>query len=220
MQATTENGQRTSSQDVPIAWVDRIFQEMSAAYGSLFSDRWKDSNLLEVKGYWQAKLRGYSTKELRRGLDAMGTFPPTLPEFLSLCRPKPNYSASYAEAQRLHGRLDGWSDCSVFWAAREIGAHDLKTKEYRDIEGRWKDCIDRAFEERKPIPESKPVAGLVTAEVKDPAKQMTEEEKEQVWARIKSFGKHMTRKPVAGQRDTTSAEVEAAMREIQQRGAA
>lgn len=176
-------------------WVERIFSVMSASYGTLFADRWRGMNLGEVKAAWAAKLADLSPAELKRGIDALPGFPPTLPEFALLCRPKPIPEAAHAEACRLIGRLDGWSDCSVFWAAREIGHHDLKAMRYQDIKGRWIDALERAWANRKPIPDAKPVAGQIAADAGPKPQPMTEEQRREMWERINAVGAKFKRKP-------------------------
>ena len=64
---------------------------MEATYGSLFLDRWKGADLQMVKDVWadglasftdDPKCFGRALKELQQG----SPFPPTLPEFVALCR--------------------------------------------------------------------------------------------------------------------------------------
>lgn len=84
---------------LPDSWVERIFATMSAAYGTLFSDRWRDIDLGVVRGLWAESLASFSDHPecFRLALTSMVEecqFPPTLPEFISLCRrhyraPKP-----------------------------------------------------------------------------------------------------------------------------------
>lgn len=186
-----------SRASLPTPWVERIFSVMAANYGTAFADRWRGMNLGEVKAGWASKLADLTPAELKRGLDNLPSFPPFLPEFAALCRPKPNPEAAHAEACRLIGKLDGWSDCSVFWAAREIGHHDLKMKRYQDIRGAWIDALERAWANRRPIPEPAPVAGAIASDAGPKAPPLTDEQKQQIWDRINSFGKHVTRRPKA-----------------------
>jgi hypothetical protein len=183
---------------LPLPWVEKIFSVMSASYGTLFADRWRGMNLGEVKAAWASKLADLTPAELKRGLNSLGGFPPTLPEFALLCRPKPNPESAHAEACRLIGRLDGWSDCSVFWAAREIGYHDLKAMPYRDIRGRWIDALERAWLDRKPIPEAKPVAGRIAPDAGPKPQPMTEKQRQEMWERINAVGAKFARKPAPG----------------------
>ena len=75
---------------LPESWVSRIFDHMSGLYGSKFSDLWRGSDLATVQRLWAEKLAGFAPmpKAIKSALDALDDkpFPPTLPEFLSLCR--------------------------------------------------------------------------------------------------------------------------------------
>ncbi len=183
-----------SLQPLPAQWVERIFAVMSASYGSQFSDRWATANLGEVKALWSQQLAGYSPSEIKRGLDSLGEFPPSLPSFKLLCRPKPHPEAAHAEAVRLIGRLEGWTDCAIFWAAREIGSHDLKALPYEKIRGRWIEALERHWKDRKAIPLPEPVSGLV-GRSGEPQRVLSEAEREDVMRRIREFGKNLKKPP-------------------------
>jgi hypothetical protein len=76
---------------LPVSWIDKIFGHMGAYYGSLFADRWKDCDIAEVKRVWAESLANFSDNpecfkaSLRSMIDEC-QFPPTLPEFVALCR--------------------------------------------------------------------------------------------------------------------------------------
>ena len=75
---------------LPDLWIAKIFDQMSAMYGSKFADLWRGSDLATVRRVWAEKLAGFETmpgaiKEALAALDSK-PFPPTLPEFLALCR--------------------------------------------------------------------------------------------------------------------------------------
>ena len=74
---------------LPEEWIERIFQRMENFYLSLWKDRFGEIPRERVKRPWAEELAGYSAAEIKRGLDVCRTlkFPPTLPEFLSACRP-------------------------------------------------------------------------------------------------------------------------------------
>lgn len=76
---------------LPDSWVERIFSRMAALYGTLFSDRWRDADLSEVKAVWAEELASFSDNPECYGLALKALvdgykFPPTLPEFVALCR--------------------------------------------------------------------------------------------------------------------------------------
>lgn len=76
---------------LPVSWVDRIFARMESSYGSLFLDRWRGCDIKYVKTVWAEELRSFSDYPpcfgvaLRAMIDEC-KFPPTLPEFVALCR--------------------------------------------------------------------------------------------------------------------------------------
>lgn len=81
---------------LPDRWVEKIFSTMSAYYGSLFLDRWRGTDLAEVKQVWAEALATFSDcpecfSAALKDLTSGSQFPPTLPEFVALCRS--NYSA-------------------------------------------------------------------------------------------------------------------------------
>lgn len=79
-----------SHDPLPDSWIGRIFDHMSGLYGSKFSDLWRGSDLNTVRRMWAEKLAGFASmpKAIKEALDALDDkpYPPTLPEFLALCR--------------------------------------------------------------------------------------------------------------------------------------
>lgn len=75
---------------LPDSWIGRIFDHMSGLYGSRFADLWSGTNHDTVKRMWAEKLAGFASmpKAIKEALDSLDDkpFPPTLPEFLALCR--------------------------------------------------------------------------------------------------------------------------------------
>lgn len=84
---------------LPETWIGRIFGRMEDFYGARFLDAWRGTDLARVKATWAGKLAGFADQPERIGfaLNALEhhPFPPTLPEFLALCRqaPPPNRPA-------------------------------------------------------------------------------------------------------------------------------
>lgn len=70
--------------------VDRLFRRLHAMYGKHWLDLWVGAPMAEVKAEWARTLTGVSPEALKMALDALlkqgKAFPPSLPEFVSLCR--------------------------------------------------------------------------------------------------------------------------------------
>ena len=75
---------------LPEAWIDRLFARLSSMYGTKLSDLWRGSDPHEVKAVWAEKLAGFYDMPdcIKNALDACDDkpWPPTLPEFIALCR--------------------------------------------------------------------------------------------------------------------------------------
>ena len=71
-------------------WVGRIFDELQATYGSRFADMWSGTNPAAVKAMWGRRLAGFTDRPecLEAALASLDDkpWPPSLPEFISLCR--------------------------------------------------------------------------------------------------------------------------------------
>lgn len=125
---------------------------MSAFYGARFADMWRGCDLAGIKQVWAAELGDYSREEIARGVASCRTrdWPPTLPEFLKLCRPAIDYERAYHEAvEQMRKREDGadtWSTPAVFWAACKLGG-DLRAHPYHAIKGRWAAALDAASQD-------------------------------------------------------------------------
>lgn len=144
----------TSPQPLPTAWVERVFERLSAFYGSKFADLWSGCDIPGVKAVWDHELAGHTSEELARGIAACRTrdWPPTLPEFLKLCRPALDYERAFLEAVEQMRRReigdDRWSSAAVFWAAGKLGS-DIHAHPYNALKARWQKALDEAVEDIK-----------------------------------------------------------------------
>lgn len=94
--------ERSTQRVLPDSWVERIFDRMQGLYGSLWVDRWRSGEMVErggmqfdrgvmlAKATWAQELGGFAEKPERiaKALECCRNrnLPPTLPEFLQLCR--------------------------------------------------------------------------------------------------------------------------------------
>ncbi len=129
---------------IPVAWAARIIARMKALYGAKFSDQWGALDPDEMAWAWAEELAGYSGEEIACGLQAcrQRPFPPTLPEFLVLCRPPIDPQVAFHEAvhclaQRHRGERGDWSHPAIFHAAVAVGAHDMLNATYGQLRTRW-----------------------------------------------------------------------------------
>lgn len=82
---------------LPDLWVARIFQAMQGNYGTRFLNQWKtgqtladgtDAGVKNAMAFWAEKLGGFADQpeRIKRTLDALPSEPPSLPQFIELCR--------------------------------------------------------------------------------------------------------------------------------------
>lgn len=76
---------------LPASWVDRLFARFIAFYGSQkVGTMWVDAGMDEVKSVWAEQLGRFEPSSiagaLQRLVDGGSQWPPTLPEFVELCR--------------------------------------------------------------------------------------------------------------------------------------
>lgn len=96
--------------------IDRLFLRMASFYGKHWLDMWADVPVDSVKAEWQAKLSGMSSKTVFKAVDYCADnlrFPPTLPEFVQLCKANTPHEINKAigrqftqeELQKNHERI-------------------------------------------------------------------------------------------------------------------
>lgn len=77
---------------LPDAWIDKLFERLACLYGRKFADLWGGVDPVAVRKLWAEKLGVYPGEVIAKALTACDTrpFPPTLPEFLLLCKAENN----------------------------------------------------------------------------------------------------------------------------------
>ncbi|MYM89697.1 hypothetical protein GTP91_21270 [Rugamonas sp. FT82W] len=123
--------------------MERLFAQFELLYGSRLADLWRGTDVRGVKETWRSNLAGLSVGEVKRGLAAClaKPWPPTLPEFLQLCRPPTDAESMFAEAQcQVSRRVFGddlWPCKALYWAAVEFTFADLRALSWQNARARW-----------------------------------------------------------------------------------
>lgn len=135
---------------------DRLFDRFVIMYGKRFLDMWSGIDPAKLKEAWAEEIEGYTVDELKRGVEGCKgkEWPPTLPEFLNLCRPPMNYEAAFREAQlnivkRDRGEVPEWSSRAVYWAYVQFGHFDLRNSDYNSARKRWAEMLDELIADEK-----------------------------------------------------------------------
>lgn len=144
---------------IPEAWIDSLFTRMIGMYGSKFADLWRGTDLQSVRRIWGTELATLSRAELKLGAESLRNrpFPPTLPEFVALCRPPVNYDAAlYESARQIRLRIEGkdeWPNPAFYWAALKVGEFDMMNLGHAPLLRRFTAALDEVMRgEIEPVP--------------------------------------------------------------------
>ena len=140
--------------------VIKLFEWMSGIYGKQFAKSWEGVDPADMKKAWQTGLQTYSMLEIGIGLDKCTTkvWPPTLPEFLLLCRPSIDpesaFHESVAQLQKRELAQDAWSHPAIFWTACKFPQQDVFGLGWFHIKSRWTSTLENELAKRSwdPIP--------------------------------------------------------------------
>lgn len=150
----------TALTPIPEAWIEKLFSKMLLEYGKKFTDQWGMVATDDMIRHWANELAGYTGPEMAKGVAALSTktFPPTLPEFKTMCRPPVDATRAYYEAvagvqARITGEMGEWSHPAIYWAAMPMST-DLQQLGYSQVRPRWEAAFaaQMARTEWEPIP--------------------------------------------------------------------
>lgn len=203
--------------------IERLFSRFDGMYPALWAKNF--SSLAAIENWAEVWAEAFSEEgitfdEVMDGIRACRKshqYPPTLPEFLQLCRTPIDYDKAFFEAviqmgirrrpsvKLVDGEVvqefgkDTWSNPAIYWAAVAMGK-DLDLI-YRDVRSRWHYELDRAIKgEKKPVPQS---TNLLPE--KPINKELSAEEKTNVENIFKNLHSMFDEKPVAAPKENAKA---------------
>jgi hypothetical protein len=150
-----------------ISLMDHLFNRMDGAYPS----RWKaqfpsEQAIANWREAWSEAFEeeGVTTQMISDAIRACRKkldWPPSLAEFLKLCKPPINVDAAVYEAidqmrARQHGK-DEWSDPAIFWAAAKVGEYDVISQTFSQLKPRFEAALKKVLDgEVLPVPQRVP----------------------------------------------------------------
>ena len=144
-------GQSTLRQPLPMGWIRKLFAELQGNYGTRFLDMWRsgqtnidgdDVGLQNAMSLWAERLAGFADRPdaIRRVLDTLPKHPPTLPEFVELCRsscPLPIHKSLPAPGPSEQQRAERVEQLATeVFVAREPGKHWARRLRAEWLDGR------------------------------------------------------------------------------------
>lgn len=129
----------------------KLFAIMAAMYGKLWFDQWADAPQSVMEEVWRAELQGFSKSEIEAGVAACRklNWPPTLPQFVKLCRPDIDAEFAWKIAgegmrARQNGEMGNWPDQCIYWAASRFGPFEVLNEPLAKHRVSWIAELDRA----------------------------------------------------------------------------
>lgn len=145
--------ERTQAQPLSVSWAEKLIQKMQILYGSKFAQQWEGIRPEIMIAEWSEELAGLTGPEIAKGLDAcrIRPWPPTLPEFIALCRPPMNPEVAFHEAikgltARRKGERGEWSHPAIYHATIGVGQHDMLNCTYATMRTRWEKALAAQLE--------------------------------------------------------------------------
>ena len=201
--------------------IDRLWNRLDGMYPSLWAKNFaSDESYQNWRLAWAEAFveEGITPDEIRLGLANCRKhckFPPSLPEFMSHCRPPIDYEKAFVEAvQQMKIRKnpvikngvkvaefgnDRWSNPAIYWAAVAIGG-DLNRFPYHRQNGhdglraRWELAVDEAV--RNPRGEVPPMAYALPEKVDQPlSKQEVQSRLAAIFAELEAREKQPEQEP-------------------------
>lgn len=133
---------------IPLSWVEKLFANMAMMYGNRMDKVWSGMDKQQVVAFWHMKMGDLGRDEFVHGVRSLdgAEYPPSLPQFLKMCRPGVDVVSAYYEAvkglqDRRAGRKGEWSHPAVFWAAASM-AFDLLNMSQPQVEKRWRSALE------------------------------------------------------------------------------
>lgn len=90
---------------LPLSWIDALFLKFESFYGASFAHKWKGANVDAVKLEWAEGLGRFNGETIKRALYFLrenNPHPPSLPEFILICKSLRVDNASVLHLIRRH----------------------------------------------------------------------------------------------------------------------
>lgn len=164
--STVRRGGLTTAPDLPASAVAAIFDSLKGQFSAKMADMWEGVPWPLIEREWCAGLAGFAKSEILRGVEECRTrtFPPTLGEFVKLCRPATDPEFAWHEAvdglaERDRVDDDGrplrgtWTHPGVFFAASRMSS-EVRGGDYHRHRIRWARVLKQELAHGfRPIPE-------------------------------------------------------------------
>ncbi|MFY2060169.1 replication protein P [Achromobacter xylosoxidans] len=149
-----------------ISLIDHLWNRLSGTYGGRWLKDFPDEQSIEnwkqawAEAFDEERLTPQDVAEGLRTCRRMSPdWPPSVGEFIRACRPDLEPEVAFHKAAagmvaRHNGEQGHWPHPAIFWAAVEVGAHDMQHCSYATMKARWERTLNEVLArgEWKPVP--------------------------------------------------------------------
>jgi hypothetical protein len=125
--------------DLPLKWVERIFQKLSLVYGREFLSRWEGQELPSVMADWSRELSGFADQPdaIAYGLQHLPPEkPPTVLQFRALCNLRPDKALPALPAPESKPAPEVMARVATILDTRRVNDHKAWAWKLRERESR------------------------------------------------------------------------------------
>ncbi|KVL90774.1 hypothetical protein WT02_23205 [Burkholderia stagnalis] len=148
--------------------MDHLFNRLDG----LYPNRWRASFPSEqsISNWRESWAEAFAEERITtqmisdgiRGCRRAYDWPPSISEFLKVCKPPINIDAALYEAiEQMQVRQDGkdvWTNAAIFWAAAKVGEHDMLGQTFSQLKPRFEAALKKVLEgEVLPVPARVPM---------------------------------------------------------------
>jgi hypothetical protein len=150
-----QDGQPTGARESAI---ERLYSRMCRIYLTKWTHSFKggDNDVARWALEWSQEFarHGIAPQMVLAAVERCVTeyvdWPPSLPQFIAMCRPAIDYEQAFHDAVRLmHKRLTNdpkdpacWPHPAIYWAALDFGQFELRNVSYGQAAKRWQKLLD------------------------------------------------------------------------------
>lgn len=181
------------------AQVERVFQSFWLSFGKRFTERYSqvaedspgvrvDVGLRLAKAGWAMRFakERLTDEDVTRGLEGVGANPPSLDEFVSMCRPQwvihDTFREAVAQLALRQSGQDRWSHPAVYWAAMDVGHWDMTHLGHDQLMGRFEEALRRRLGEPEIAPVPAALPSLPSPGRTESDRELARAELNKIWA--------------------------------------
>jgi hypothetical protein len=127
--------------------MDHLFNRLDGAYQNRWRAAFSGENAIAnwretwAESFDDERIKPADIATAIKAVTRKYDWPPSLAEFLKLCRPAPEYELLHRDAVKAM-RTGEWDSPLLYWATQKTGGFEMRSEPYKRTEKIWKSAID------------------------------------------------------------------------------